>query len=297
VLLDFRFCGNDVCVICVMKKKVVAIGMFDGVHLGHRKVLKTAVDYARNYNSETVVLTFDSIPKKQSGMLLTLAEKIRLIKSRGVKKIRVLPFNEIKNLIPENFLKLYLKNCFCIVIGYNFRFGKKRRGTVKTIENFCKKTIIVKPVRYESKTISSTLIKKELLAGKIEKINRLLGQNYTFEGKVIRGLGFGKKLGYPTANLIVEKEKILPEGIFISRSEIGSKKYHSITYIGRRPTLGLSAITVEVYILGFAGRLYGKKISVELLSKIRNDKKFLSVEKLVQQIKNDLEITKSYFNR
>ena len=271
--------------------------MFDGVHLGHKKVLKTAVDYARNYNSETVVLTFDSIPKKQSGMLLTLAEKIRLIKSRGIKKIRVLPFNEIKNLIPENFLKLYLKNCFCIVIGYNFRFGKKRRGTVKTIENFCKKTIIVKPVRYKNKIISSTLIKKELLAGKIEKINRLLGQNYTFEGKVIRGLGFGKKLGYPTANLIVEKEKILPEGIFISRSEIGSKKYHSITYIGRRPTLGLSAITVEVYILGFAGRLYGKKISVELLSKIRNDKKFLSVEKLVQQIKNDLEITKSYFNR
>jgi len=286
-----------------MKKKVtrsvVAIGMFDGVHLGHRKVLKTAVDYARNYNSETVVLTFDSIPKNQSGVLSTMSEKIRLLKSQGIRKIRVLPFKKIKDLIPENFLKLYLKNCFCIVIGYNFRFGRKRRGSVKTIKNFCKKTIIIKPVKYKNEIISSTLIKKELLLGRIEKINRLLGQNYTFEGKVIIGLGFGKKLGFPTANLTVEKEKSesVPEGIFISKVKIGKKKYRSITYIGKRPTLGLSAKTVEVYILGFEERLYGKKISVELLSKIRNDKKFLSVKKLAQRIKNDLKITKAFFRR
>ena len=280
-----------------MKKKVIAIGMFDGVHLGHQRVLKTAIDYARKNNSETVVLTFDSIPKKQSGMLSTLTEKIRLIKSQGIKKVRVLPFNKIKNLIPENFLKLYLKNCFCIVIGYDFRFGKERRGSVKTIKNFCKKVIIVKPVRYKSKIISSTLIKKELISGRIEQVNCLLGQNYTFEGKVIRGLGLGKKLGFPTANLTVEKEKLLPEGIFISQVKIGSKKYRSMTYIGRRPTLGLSAKTVEVYILGFEGRLYGKKISVELLSKIRNDKKFLSVKKLAQRIRNDLKITQRYFKK
>ncbi|MDO8734702.1 MAG: riboflavin biosynthesis protein RibF, partial [Elusimicrobiota bacterium] len=269
----------------------------DGVHLGHQKVLKTAVDYARNYNSETVVLTFDNIPKKQFGMLSTLTEKIRLIKSQGIKKVRILPFNKIKNLIPKNFLKLYLKNCFCIVIGYDFRFGKKRRGSVKTIENFCKKTIIVKPIRYKSKIISSTLIKKELISGRIEQVNYLLGKNYTFEGKVIRGLGLGKKLGFPTANLTVEKEKILPEGIFISQVKIGKKIYRSMTYVGRKPTLGLSAKTVEVYILGFEGRLYGEKISVELLSKIRNDKKFLSVKKLSQRIRNDLKITQRYLKK
>lgn len=280
-----------------MKKKVIIIGMFDGVHLGHRRVLKTAVDYARNYNSETVVLTFDSIPKKQSGVLSTLAEKTRLIKSQGIKEVNILPFNKIKNLIPENFLKLYLKNCFCIVIGYDFSFGKGRQGSVKTIKNFCKKVIIIKPVRYKGKVISSTLIKKELISGRIERINCLLGQNYTFEGKVIKGLGFGKKLGFPTANLAVAREKILPEGIFISQVGIGEKKYRSMTYIGRRPTLGLSARTVEVYVLGFKGRLYGRKISVELLSKIRNDKKFLSVKKLAQRIKNDLKITRRYFKK
>lgn len=282
-----------------MKKKIIAIGMFDGVHLGHRRVLKTAVNYARRNNSESVVLTFDSIPKKLSGVLSTLSEKIRLIKSQGIKKVRVLPFNEIKNLIPESFLKLYLKNCFCIVIGYNFRFGRKRRGSVKTIENFCKKTIIVKPVVYKNKIISSTLIKKELFGGKIEKVNKMLGRNYTFEGKVIRGLGLGKKLGYPTANLTVEKEKMesVPEGIFISQVKIGKKKYRSMTYIGKRPTLGLFAKTVEVYILGFEGRLYGKKIGVELLSKIRNDRKFLSVKKLARRIRNDLKITQRYFIR
>ncbi|HAX61267.1 MAG TPA: bifunctional riboflavin kinase/FMN adenylyltransferase [Elusimicrobia bacterium] len=284
-----------------MKKKVtrrvIAIGMFDGVHLGHKRVLKTAVDYAQKNNSETVVLTFDSIPKKQSGVLSTLTEKIRLLKSRGIKKVRILPFNKIKNLIPENFLKLYLKNCFCIVIGYDFRFGKERQGSVKTIKNFCKKVIIVKPVRYKSKIISSTLIKKELISGRIEHANSFLGQNYTFEGKVIEGLGLGKKLGFPTANLTVEKEKLLPEGIFVSKVKIGNKRYRSMTYIGRRPTLGLSAKTVEVYILGFKGRLYGKKISVELLSKIRSDKKFLSVKKLAQRIRKDLKITRRYFEK
>ncbi len=284
-----------------MKKKVtrrvIAIGMFDGVHLGHKRVLKTAVDYAQKNNSETVVLTFDSIPKKQSGVLSTLTEKIRLLKSRGIKKVRILPFNKIKNLIPENFLKLYLKNCFCIVIGYDFRFGKERCGSVKTIKNFCKKVIIVKPVRYKSKIISSTLIKKELISGRIEHANSFLGQNYTFEGKVIEGLGLGKKLGFPTANLTVEKEKLLPEGIFVSKVKIGNKRYRSMTYIGRRPTLGLSAKTVEVYILGFKGRLYGKKISVELLSKIRSDKKFLSVKKLAQRIRKDLKITRRYFEK
>ncbi len=284
-----------------MKKKVtrnvIAIGMFDGVHLGHQRVLKTAVDYARNYNSETIVFTFDSIPKNQSGVLSTLTEKIGLLKSQGIKKVRILPFNKIKNLIPENFLKLYLKNCFCIVIGYDFRFGKERHGSVKTIKNFCKKVIIVKPVKYKSKIISSTLIKKELIFGRIEHVNYLLGKNYTFDGKVIRGLGLGKKLGYPTANLSVEKEKLLPEGIFVSKVKIGKKKYRSMTYIGKRPTLGLSAKTVEVYILGFEGRLYGKKISVELLSKIRNDKKFPSVKKLAQRIRNDLKITQRYFKK
>ncbi|MFH0947938.1 MAG: bifunctional riboflavin kinase/FAD synthetase [Elusimicrobiota bacterium] len=286
-----------------MKKKVVVIGMFDGVHLGHRKVLKTAVEYAQKNNSETVVFTFDNIPKNQSGVparrrsggLSTLTEKIHLIKSQNVKKVKILPFGKIRNLSSESFLELYLKNCFCIVIGYDFRFGKGRCGSIKTIKSFCKKAIIVKPVRYKNKIISSTLIKKELIFGRIEQVNQLLGRNYTFEGKVISGLGLGKKLGFPTANLTVEKEKIVPDGIFISEVKIDSKKYHSITYIGKRPTLGTSVKTVEVYILGFEGQLYGKKISVELLSKIRNDIKFPSVKKLAEQIKNDLKIAQRYF--
>lgn len=280
-----------------MKKKVFVIGMFDGLHLGHRKVLKTAVDYALRNNSETIVLTFDSIPKNRSGVLSTLTEKIRLIKSQGIKKIRILAFNKIKSLSPESFLRLYLKNCFCIVIGYNFKFGRKKQGSVKTIKNFCKRVIIVKPVGYKKKVISSTLIKKELLFGRIAQVNKLLGENYTFEGKVTEGLGLGRKLGFPTANLAVEKGKILPAGIFISQVKIGNKKYPSITYIGRRPTLGSSAKTIEVYILGFDGQLYGRKISVELLSKIRNDKKFSSVKKLAEWIRNDLKITQKYFRR
>ncbi|MFH1540964.1 MAG: bifunctional riboflavin kinase/FAD synthetase [Elusimicrobiota bacterium] len=279
-----------------MKKEIVAIGMFDGVHLGHQKVLKMLTDYALKNDSESIVLTFDNIPKNQLGAISTLTEKIRLIKLCGITKVKVLSFNRIKKLSALNFLKSYLKNCFCIIIGYDFRFGKKRIGDIKTMKDFCEEVIVVKSVKYKNKIISSTLIKKELIAGKIESVNCLLGKNYTFEGKVIRGLKLGKKLGFPTANLAVEKEKILPEGVFISKTKIGKKEYYSLTYIGKKHTLGLSAKTVEVHIIDFNCHLYGKKISVELFSKIRNDKKFPSLEKLAKQIKRDLKITRKYFN-
>ncbi|MEW6558216.1 MAG: bifunctional riboflavin kinase/FAD synthetase [Elusimicrobiota bacterium] len=283
-----------------MTTEIIAIGMFDGVHLGHQQVLKTAVNYAKQHKIKSAVLTFDYIPTKNHGNLTTLNEKAKIIRSFDIDKITILQFGKIKNLTPQQFIENYLKNCYGIVVGCDFKFGKDRQGNLQTLKKFCKNVISVKPVKYRNKIVSSTLVKKKLISGNIELSNNLLGRNYTFEGKVIKGSGLGKKLGFPTANLTAKKEKILPEGIFISKVKIGNKKrwgYRAITYIGRKPTLGLSTKTVEIYILGFKQQLYNKKIVVELLSKIRDDKKFPSVKKLAKQIENDLKITQGYFEK
>src|SRR3989339_890382 len=173
-----------------MKKGVVTIGMFDGVHIGHQKVLKTAVDYSKKNKAESVVLTF----------------------------------NNLKNLTPKEFFNLFLKKYNSIIIGYNFKFGKNREGHTEQIKRYCKNTIIVEPVKYRNIIVSSTNIKNLLLKGDIESANNLLNRKYSFNGKVVGGYGWGKKLGFPTANIKVEKGKILPEGIFISFTYLNKKR-------------------------------------------------------------------------
>ncbi|MDD5686259.1 MAG: bifunctional riboflavin kinase/FAD synthetase [Elusimicrobia bacterium] len=288
-----------------MEKEIVTIGMFDGVHLGHQRMLKTVVEYAKNKKLRSVVLTFDNIPKNNYGNLSTLKEKIKLIKSIGIKTVKIIYFQKVKNLSPVGFLKKYLKNYSAIVVGYNFRFGKNKEGNINTIKQFYENTmgvkpqavhtLVVKPVKYESKIISSTNIKELLISGEIERVNNLLRRRYDFEGNVIKGWGLGAKLGFPTANLKVNNNKMLPEGIFIANVKVGKRKYQAIAYIGKRPTFGLHKKTIEIYIINFSDKLYNKKLTIELISKIRNDEKFPTVEKLVKRIEDDIRIAKIYF--
>src|SRR3989339_368830 len=273
-----------------MKKEIVAIGMFDGVHIGHQKVLKIMVKYANKNKANTVVLTFDHLPTKQAGNLSTLDEKIVLIKSLGIKKVKVIKFDKVKNLTPKEFFNLYLKKYFGITIGYNFKFGKNKEGHAKQIKRYCKNTIIAGPIKYKGLVISSTYIKNSLKKGNIELVNTLLNRKYSLEGKVIKGYGLGKKLGFPTANISVEQNKILPNGIFASYAYINNKRYYSLTYIGKRPTFNTNKISVEIYILKFSKSIYNKKICIELISKIRDDKKFSSIGKLKNQIKEDIRV-------
>ena len=278
-----------------MKKGVVTIGMFDGVHIGHQKVLKTAVDYSKKNKAESVVLTFDNLPTKQKGSINTLDEKVKLIKSIGIKRIQIIKFNNVKNLTPKEFFNLFLKKYNSIIIGYNFKFGKNREGHTEQIKRYCKNTIIVEPVKYRNIIVSSTNIKNLLLKGDIESANNLLNRKYSFNGKVVGGYGWGEKLGFPTANIKVEKSKILPEGIFISFTYLNKKRYNSVTYIGRRPTFNSRKISIETYILGLSKSIYNKKIKVELISKIRDDKKFKFPEYLVEEIKKDIKKAERYF--
>ncbi|MBN1383948.1 MAG: riboflavin biosynthesis protein RibF [Elusimicrobia bacterium] len=280
-----------------MKKKVIAIGMFDGIHSGHQKVLKSAVDYARRNKAESIVFTFDRIPQKQHGNITVLNEKAEFIKSIGIDRVIIIPFERIKNLSADRFCRLYLGNCLVVVVGYNFRFGRNREGSIGDIKNVCKNVIVINPVKSSGHIVSSTGIKKLLISGRIETVNKLLNRRYSFYGRVVEGFGWGRKLGFSTANVLVDDNKILPEGIFIAVVQIGIKKYKAAVYIGKRPTFGGKVKSVEAYILNFSKKIYGKQIKVELISKIRNDRKFSSEEKLVRGIERDLGILKVYFKK
>jgi len=156
--------------------------------------------------------------------------------------------------------------------------------------------VIVKPVKYKNQVISSTLIKKLLVSGDIKNANKYLKRNYGFSGAVVKGFGMGRILGYPTINMRVPAGKILPEGIFASFEVIRGRKYRSVTYIGKRPTFGKGATAVETHILEYKKIPGNFKMTVELLSKIRNDKKFSSPTELAKQIKKDITACKKYFS-
>ena len=279
-----------------IKKEVVTIGMFDGVHAGHKEVLKTAVNYAHESGVRSTAITFDHIPKNSYGAITTLEEKIALIRKSGIDNVKILPFEKIKNIPPEIFCRKYLKNNAVVILGYNFRFGKGRSGDTDTVKNYSAVVVVIKPVKYKNRVVSSTLIKKLLISGDIKNANKYLNRNYGFSGIAVKGFGIGRKLGYPTINMRVPFGKILPEGIFASFTSVNGRKYKSATYIGKKPTFGTGITTVETHIISRRKIPGGSNLFVELLLKIRNDRKFASLPGLAKQIEKDISACKKYFS-
>ncbi len=280
----------------ICKKKAVAIGMFDGVHRGHREVLEAAATYARSCRGTSTAITFDHIPKNSLGALTTLKEKINLIKSAGIDEVKVLPFEKVRGFSPSAFCRKYLNKDAAVFLGYNFRFGRDRSGDASTVKKYAADVAVIKPVKYSGKIISSTLIKKLLHAGKIEAVNRFLGRNYGFSGAAVSGFGIGRKLGYPTINMKVPPAKILPEGIFVSVTVLAGRRFRSATYIGRRPTFGGGPTAVETHILRKKNVPVDAAPTVELLLKIRGDMKFSSKQALADRIRKDIAACEKYFS-
>lgn len=277
-------------------KEVVTIGMFDGVHTGHRKVLETAADCAREHGVKSLAITFDHIPKNHYGALTTLGEKIKLIKEAGLDGVRVLPFERIKNMSAGLFCEKYIGKNRLAVLGYDFKFGKGRSGGIDMLKKYAAGVLVVKPVKLKNAVISSTLIKKLLVSGDLEKVNKYLGRNFGFSGSDVAGLGIGRKIGYPTLNIIVQPGKILPNGIFAAVTEIKKKRHISAVYIGKRPTFGMAAPTVETHIIGRKKVQAAPELAVELFSKIRDDIKFGSRAELASRIKADIAAIGAYFD-
>ncbi len=289
------------------KNTAVAIGNFDGVHLGHKKILEYLKKTAGENDLKSVVLTFSPHPEKFFNkdkflLIQPYKEKLNMISRFQVETAVALPFDKKLSLFsPEQFIEKILidsLHCKFIVVGSNFRFGKNRKGDVKQLRKIAKKHHIklhsIPQVSLHGEIISSSKIRTLLLNGDIEKANRFLGHPYKLSGRVIRGSSRGRRIGFPTANLRPDNN-IIPQGVFITESIIGSKTYHSVTNIGCCPTFNRDRIHIESYIIGFQTDLYDKRMALLILKKIRDEKAFDSPEKLQRQIEKDIRITEQYF--
>ncbi len=286
----------------------VAIGNFDGVHLGHKKILESLKNTAKENHLKAVVLTFSPHPEKFFNkdkflLIQPYKEKLDMISRFRVGTAVVLTFDKRLSLLsPQQFIEdtlLHFLHCKSIVVGSNFRFGRDRKGDIKELRKIAKKHHIqlhsIPQVFLHGEAVSSSKIRTLLLDGEIEKANRFLGHPYKLSGRVIRGSSRGRRIGFPTANLSPDND-IIPPGVFITESIIGTRTYPSVTNIGCCPTFKKSQTHIESYIMGIQRDLYDKRIALLILKKIREEMTFDSPENLQKQIEKDIRITEQYFS-
>jgi len=289
------------------KSTVAAIGNFDGIHLGHKKILQFLAREAKKHKLSSLVLTFSPHPERYFGktpvkMIQTMDQRLKEIEKNNIDKTLVLPFSEeIASLSSRNFIQKIMLDTLRaeeIIVGNNFRFGKNRTGNVKILQKLSSlcgfKFFSIPSVKRHGRIVSSSLIRTLLLKGAIEEANALLGHPYVIEGSVIKGHSRGKILGFPTANISTDNE-IVPHGIYFSYVFSQGQKHPSLTNIGTSPTFGLSETQIESYLIDFSKNLYGQTQKIQLLKKIRDEIKFSTPEQLVEQLKKDLAAAKTFF--
>jgi riboflavin kinase/FMN adenylyltransferase len=286
---------------------VVAIGNFDGVHLGHQKILNFLVNKTIEKDLISLVLTFSPHPGKITGkgqikLLQTLEQKIESIQAFGVQAVFTLPFTKkFASLSTKDFIdKILIKtlNARAVIVGNNFRFGKNRTGDISILESQTAsnnlKIYIIPSVSVNTMTISSSLIRRLILKGDIKNANLLLGKPYEIQGEVIKGHSRGTILGFPTANVNTEND-ITPFGVFLTSVILNNKEFPSLTNIGKCPTFQQENINIESHILDFKSDIYRKKIKINFIKKLRDEIKFESPDKLFKQIQKDLQTARKYF--
>lgn len=289
---------------------VIALGTFDGLHLGHTDVINTARDYAERSGLKLAVFTFsnhplalirpDLVPVR----IISAEEKIKLLESFGVDYLINIPFTEdFAALSPDEFLdRLACFNYRCLVVGENFTYGFLGSGKTETLERSGRKNgfdVIVRPlVKMNGNVVSSTGIRNLIQAGHIEYANRMLGRAYAITGKIVHGEQRGRKLGFPTANIeLLHGEMAVPApGVYAVTASIERSIYEGMGNIGNNPTFNdVEHARLEVNLFNCSGDLYGKTMSVQFHKYIRAEKKFSGVEELCRQIEEDKKAIKTYF--
>ncbi len=285
------------------KETVVALGNFDGVHIGHREILLAAVRNARRNPRIPVCFTFSTHTRKEVSLICTEAEKMHLLQSLGIEVVVDIPFDEtIRNTTAEDFIQVILRDTLrakAVCCGFNFRFGKMAAGNVELLKSMGKdlqmEVLINEPVYVDDKVVSSTLVRQLIQEGDMERASVCLGRNFYCTGEVVHGKQLGGRIGFPTANVVFESYRIAPpNGVYYTLAEIDGRKYPAITDVGVKPTVGTFEKSIETHIYGWNRDLYGKKIRIEFLKWERPEKRFESVEELRQQISEDYEEGKKY---
>lgn len=295
------------------KPTIVTIGTFDGVHLGHKKILEQIITSAQSQDCESLVLTFFPHPRMvlQEGtemkQLNTLNEKIALLESLGVDYLVVHPFDkDFSRLTAEDFVKQVLVDTFQIkkiIIGHDHRFGRNRTADINDLTEFGNNYgFEVEQISAEAineVSISSTKIRTALSEGNIELANDYLGYEYSLTGIVSKGKQLGRTIGYPTANIHIEEDyKLIPQnGVYVAKSVLNGKTVYGMMNIGNRPTVEGTSLTIEINFFDFDQDLYDQKITVSLLKRMRNEQKFESLDALKNQLAIDKSTAKDYISQ
>lgn len=295
-----------------LKKTLITIGTFDGVHIGHQKVINRLLKSSKVENLESTLITFSEHPRtalKQEqniSLLNTSEEKIQLLEKLGLDNLVILDFQSISELTGEEFVKTILVdklNIQKIIIGYDHRFGKNRSSDIHDLIYFGKKYHFdveqISAQELNDITISSTKIRNAILSGNISLANSYLGYEFFFSGVVTQGKQLGRTIGFPTANIEIQNsQKIIPKtGVYIVKGKWNNNLYNGMMNIGFRPTVNGTSQSIEVHFLDLNEDLYDKEITIYVLDFIRDEKKFNSLEELKEQLKKDKNKTLEFFNK
>ena len=287
-------------------KGVLAIGNFDGIHLGHQKVIRDAKQQANKNKLPFGIMTFEPMPvmffnkKIKNHRINSLDQKINQFKKLKLDFLIIRKFNKkFSRLTPEKFIeKIIFKKTKCkyLYVSDNFRFGFKRKGNIRTLKKFGKKfnyrNLIIKPFKKKNNVISSTLIRKKIREGKIKEANKLLNRNWSVDGKVIKGRKRGRKIGFPTCNLKMGNYVIPRLGVYAVKVKTSDFNKNGVANVGYRPTFNGQNLLLETNIFGINRNLYNKVISINFKKFIRPEKKFRDLKHLKKQIKLDIKQAK-----
>lgn len=294
------------------KNTITTIGTFDGVHVGHQKILKSLIEIGKKEDLESVVLTFFPHPRivlqkdTEIKLINTIDERISILKSLGLDQIVVQKFTkEYSRLTATEFVRDILVNKLkikTVIVGYDHHFGRNRSANIDDLKEFGQHydfNVIEIPAQdINHVSVSSTKIRKALAEGDIETANKYLGYQFMLTGKVVTGNSLGKTLDFPTANIFIEESyKLIPKmGVYIVNSVIDGKTVYGMMNIGKKPTLEGKIQTIETHFFNFDQDLYGKTLQVNLMKRIRNEEKFSSIMDLKNQLIKDKKVALAYID-
>lgn len=275
----------------------LVLGFFDGIHLGHRTVIKSAVEFANKNNSRTILLTFPQSPAEyfndNTKYIFPREVNYKLINKLGITEINETSFSSLINISAEDYLENIINKFSPIAIftGFNYTFGKNRQGTTRLLQQnqakYHYEYHCIEPVVYNNQIVSSTLTKKYLKEGDTEKASLLLSQPFFISSKVITGAKIGRTIGFPTANMLYPQDIIkIPHGVY----KVKALERNAVLNWGIKPTINGKEPVLEVHIPNYSGDLYGRILDIQILRKIREEKRFNSLSELQEQIKKDIEV-------
>lgn len=281
-----------------IKGLVATLGQFDGIHIGHMKLIEEVKRIAGEEGLKTGLITFDPHPdfvlkkRENLGYLLPLSEKIKELEQFGFDYMILIDFSiPMSEMLPEEFFDRYLKDIETLVVGSDFRFGYRGRGNVELLDKISKRTIAIEVVKHNEIKIGSNQVREFLINGEVDKINTLLNHYYSISGKVIHGSKVGRTMGIRTANVeLTEEYQLIKKGVYATIVHTNDGKYLGVCNIGNNPTINyVEKMRLEVHLLDFDRELYYEDINIDFLERIRDEIFFKDVKELIRQIKNDIE--------